>query len=281
MNLRSFNGFVLVLAFALALTATMATAQTTTEQITSTPAAQQPRKLSLGVYGAFNLDQHTANFTDLPGDVANAVFYPRTAENPGPGNFTGGSASGVAFGIVGEYKLLPELSVGLRVSYAEQRTQFRTTYSQAYGVLNSAGDRLIDGTATSEYLLQTAIAVLGLEPLASYNVWDNLSVYLGARVGLALSGKFNQSENIVSVTAGGVNYNNNSKTRNKRDGVDLPDLQTVQVSGVVGLGYEIPVTPRFVVAPEAFYSIGFLPVIKNLSWNVNTLRAGVSLKYKF
>jgi hypothetical protein len=269
-----------VVVFIITLVTMAATAQTTTEQITSVPAAQQPRKLSLGVFGAFNLDQHTANFTDLSSDAIDAVFAPRTTDNPGPANFTGSSANGIAFGILGEYKILPELSVGLRVSYAEQRTQFRTTYDQRYGVLSAAGDRLITGTATSEYLLQTAVSVLGIEPLASYTVWDNLNVSLGARVGVVLSGRFNQVENLIA-PASGINFNNGTKIRNRRDNVDIPSLQTVQVSGVVGVGYEIPITPRFVVAPEAFYSIGFLPVVRGLNWNVNTLRAGVALKYKF
>ncbi len=283
---------ILVVTCGVALAASMTTAPIATAQEvpsqqvqtlqTSTGMAPK-RKWTLGVYGNYSLNQHSADFADLPGTTGgliNAIFSPRTSTSPtdpnvtntfGPPNFKGVNSSSVAFGALLELRASSELSVLLRVGYAKQDASFKTSYTQQGGRANGTAVDL-----TSEYTLDTKLSSFEITPMLGYKVVDELSVYAGLRIGLT-SGTFSQKETLVAPSDG--TFENGTRERNVISG-DLPNFTSLQLAGVVGLGYDLNIADRLVLTPEAYYSLGLTQVIKDLTWKVNTIRAGVALKYR-
>jgi hypothetical protein len=233
----------------------------------------RPRRFSLGLYGSYGMDMHSANFLDLPN---NPVFTPRTGGTNEPGPFTGTTSWNPVVGIVMEYLLDERLSVGLRAHYATQNARLTTRANYRVG--------RDDGTfadATSEYAISDSIQIIGLEPMASYNVWEGLSVHLGVRLNFATSARYNQSETLIAPADGSFFGGTTPiRTRNVTVG-DLPNANTFTIAPIVGLSYAIPIIDRLTVQPEVFFSYGLMPVVRDLQWTVNSLRPGLAVKYKF
>jgi hypothetical protein len=265
------------LAFASMLAAiivpTQAVAQSgqSSEQFTTTSSAPKERKFSLGIFGGVSLQSHAANFAELNGVP---VFTPR-GDGQEPPNFSNANSTGFAVGILAEYKLTSELSVGLRAGFAPQTASFLTSHERRFGNLNGASE-----LGTIQYSLATTVNTLGTEPYVKYAFWEGLHASLGARVNIAIGSSYSQSETLLSPSTGGFTPAF-AKTANARTGDAIPDVSAVQVAAVLGLGYDIALSERIVLTPEASYSLGLMPVAANLAWRVNDLRAGVAARYRF
>lgn len=237
----------------------------------NTSSAAKERKFSFGIFGGAALVQHAANFPELS---SVPVFTPR-GDGQEPPNFGNASSVGFALGIVAEYNLSPELVLGLRASYAPQAASFLTSHQRRFGNPNGASE-----LGTIQYSLETTVNTLGAEPFVKYYVWEGLHASLGARVNLVLSSRYAQAETLLNPATGGFTPTF-GKVANERSGEAIPDVSVVQVAGVLGVGYDISIGERLVIAPEASYSLGFTPVVANLSWRVNDLRAGISARLRF
>lgn len=235
-----------------------------------TEAARQSGKLSLGAFGAYNLNLHNANFLELP---SAPIFTPRTGAGYEPTAFTGSNSGSVALGALVMYNLTDEMALSLRLGYANHDAAFRTTATYPIG--------RADGTtadATSEYTLNTSIGALSVEPLFSYRIVAGLQAYLGVRLSLLTGNSLDQRETLISPSDGGFTSDRN-RTRNLQSGA-IAQVQTLWVSGVAGLGYDIPLNDALVLSPEVFYSLGLTQVVQGVNWNIHTLRGGVSLRYR-
>lgn len=256
----------LFLAFALTLLSAW-TAPTLEAQSVRT------RRFSLGLYGAYGLDMHNVNFLDLPNVP---IFTPRTGGTNEPTAFSSTNAWNPAFGIVMEYLIDDRLSVGLRANYATQNVRLATRASYRVG--------RDDGTfanAVSEYTINDTLQMIGVEPMVSYNVWEGLSVHAGVRLNFVNSAKYYQVETLLEPSDGSFFSGTTPfRTRNASTG-DLPNANTFTVAPFAGISYAIPIIDRLTVHPEVFYSFGIMPVVKDLKWSVNSLRPGLSVKYKF
>ena len=225
--------------------------------------------LSLGVLAAYNLNLHSASFLELP---AAPIFAPRTGANYEPAAFTGSNSGSVALGALVMYNLSEEMAISLRLSYAGHDAAFRTTSTYAIG--------RVDGSttdATSEYTLNTALATVSAEPLFSYRIFGGLQAYVGARVSFVATNSFDQKETLISPSDGGFDAMRN-RSRNIQQGA-IPQLQTLWISGVAGLGYDIPLGSNLILSPEVFYSLGLTQVVQNVNWNIHTLRGGISVRF--
>jgi hypothetical protein len=256
----------LVLAFVL-VTLLAWTAPTLEAQIS------RVRRFSIGLYGTYGMDMHNANFLDLP---TVPVFTPRTGGTNEPAAFSNTSAWNPAFGLVMEYMLDERFGVGLRGGYATQNATLKTTATYRVG--------RDDGSftdATSEYAITTDYQVINIEPMANYNVWEGLSVHAGVRLSFMTKTNYSQVETLISPSDGSF-YSGTTpiRTRNSTVGA-MPSATTFAVAPFAGLSYAIPIIDRLTVHPEVFYSFGIMPVVTDLKWTVNSLRPGLSVKYKF
>jgi hypothetical protein len=135
---------------------------------------RQSGKLSIGAFGAYNLNFHNASFLDIP---TVPVFTPYTGAPYEPVAFGNTSNGGAAFGAVVMYNFTEELALSLRLGYGGYDALFRTTATYPVG--------RTDGTtadATSEYSINASIGALSIEPLVSYRIVAGLQAYLGVRM---------------------------------------------------------------------------------------------------
>ena len=227
-------------------------------------------KFSIGAFGAYNLNLHNASFLDIP---TAPVFAPRTGAPYEPTAFGNASSGGVALGALVMYNFTDELALSLRLGYGSHDAAFRTTATYPVG--------RTDGTtaeATSEYTINASIGALSIEPLVSYRIVAGLQAYLGVRVNVVAGNSFDQRETLIAPSDGGFDQSRN-RSRNIRTGA-IPQLQSLWFSSVAGLGYDIPLSDALVLSPEAFYSLGFTQIVQGINWNINTVRGGISLRYR-
>jgi hypothetical protein len=259
-----------VLAFVALFTVPLDVFSQGIELASSINTSSNERKFSIGLWGGVALVQHTANFPELSGVP---VFSTR-GDGQEPPNFGNTSSTSFAAGIVAEYKFLPEIAAGVRMGIAPQAASFLTSHERRFGNPNGASE-----LGTIQYALTTNLQTLGVEPFVSYYVWQGLRASLGARFNFVLSSSFSYIETLQSPTTGGFSPTF-TKTANARTGEAIPDVSGVQVAGILGLGYDISVGERLVIAPEVAYSLGLTPVVANLLWRVNDLRAGVAVRLR-
>lgn len=129
----------------------------------------------------------------------------------------------------------------------------------------------------SKHKLSTDLTSLLFEPLLKILLVDKLSFIGGFNFGIRFEKIVEHEETIISPE--NISFPGNLKTRNLED--NLIPIDGFRAALVCGLIYDIPIdlNEKFIVSPQFSFSYGFSDVAKNFSWDVNTLRAGVILKY--
>lgn len=251
-----------------------ASAQSASEQTDSS------RTLRIGGFVGGSLNQHIANFSQLPGIPTGRV---------GDGvNFSSGVGFGFTVGALMEYPLSDFLSAGLRLSYGGNSGVLQAQEKLRIGALNSDGSAITFYDATLGREIQANISSLGIEPLAVIHPFStdglrSLRFYAGFRFGLLLQKSFSQKESILSLTPAeatpsSVVFNNLQRERNVIPTQDIPQAQTLLTSITAGVGYDIQLG-ALAVSPEIFYVLGLTPVVANTAWNLNQVRGAVSVRY--
>ncbi len=215
--------------------------------------------LSVGAYGAFQGVWHATTIPGIPG-------VPTCA----PG-FDGGSGSGFALGVFGEYRLFPLLAVQLRVGTSSSKATFAT---QEY-----IGNALDNGQvvqALTEHTIEPTLGMIDLEPqlvLRPFTI--PLSISLGMQFGIVTTSDYEQKETIVSPTNvrfyGGL-------VRNRSTG-EIPGAASTHSAVLAGVGYEFPLSKKLSVTPEISYRIGLSNVMTDTSWTMSALRVGASFRF--
>jgi outer membrane protein OmpA-like peptidoglycan-associated protein len=167
----------------------------------------------------------------------------------------------------------------LRLRYSMFNANFQSTEQALF----SDQEELINGEF--EHILDADFTSIDLQPMLSYNVFENLNVNLGLNIGYLLSGKFSQIEKITNPSNRGTFLDENGndtykRERNKYDG-DIPLLNTWQLAGVAGISYDLPLNKNksLWLSPEIYYSYGLTDVADQTPWKMNSFYAGISLKY--
>ncbi len=262
---------VLALAI-LTMAAITATAQENISQTIPTVAPDTELRHRFGVYGAYNLNFHTADFRKLP-NIPNCC-----------GGFTGGNGSGFTAGLLYEIPFASKLAVSLRLGYNSQNGLLFFDQRNDSSLVNIGGEPV---QATFRHSLAAKLANLGFEPLLHFKPFDSfeggtggLIVSLGGRIGYVFQREYEQKEEITDPTDKGVFVETQRRTRNEFSGT-LPDGSTLTASVLGGVSYELPLNRNGTVflAPEIFYSFGLTPVVNGLTWRVNQLRFGIALKF--
>lgn len=218
-----------------------------------------------GGYAGLSLNVHTANFGALPGFPSCCSQY--------------NDQTTLNFSLAG----LLELPIGNTL-----RFQTRLGYTSLSGRLlrnEVIGNEpvLSDGPVPDierarivvDHDLQASLPMVLIEPTIAYQVLDLLWLHAGARAGFIFSNSFEQKE--VLVAPDGYVFLNGSTERNNFSG-PVPEMNALQLHGVVGLGYELQTRSGLSIMPEVRY---YLPLtsISSVDWKVQSFQLGVGVRY--
>lgn len=213
-----------------------------------------------GVFGAVNYNLHRADFRALPGVPSCCPLF----EN---GNGIAGSA-----GVLYETPLSPGMALQLRAGlFAGNAALTARQYEPV----------IIDGRETGgvfEHTVEARFFSVAFEPLVRIRLAGELSLLAGGHAGFVPGGSYSQKEEIVEPVDRGVFTDTGTRRRNENSG-SLPDASPFEAALVAGVGYALPLnrTGTLHLVPEVMYTFGLTDVVRGLSWQVNTLRAGVSV----
>lgn len=259
MMLRRILPLLLVLAFL----STIASSQL----LRLNPETGQTERLQyfIGGYAALSLNFQEANFGALPGFPSCCATYGQ--------NTTVSPALGAAFE-------LPFTEVF--------RVQGRLGYSSLSGSLRSLeqiGNEpvLADGPVpilerqpvNVEHTLDAALPMIVIEPTIGYRLIDLLWVSVGVRGGLLLSKSFEQKETLIDPP--GYTFLDGTTVRNAAQ-ADIPNTNTFQLHGVLGIGYELMTRNGISIVPEVRYYLP-LSTISDVDWKVQSFQIGISIRY--
>jgi outer membrane protein OmpA-like peptidoglycan-associated protein len=228
--------------------------------------AQQPLRFRVGVLGHIALSSHVAGFERIPGTESCCL------------GFTGGKGTGFAAGALAELPLGDAFLLGGRLTFLTHPFSM-TTPEGTYVIVNGVGT-----PGTFEHHLDGSIATLGLEPMLGFRPFGSFIISAGARIALPVSTRYEQREQLTQPSGLGTfisadGTDSHMRTRNEFSGA-LPSPE-MQVAPMVAASYELPINASgtLLLAPEVSYQFGATNAIAGVDWRINTLRAGIALKY--
>ncbi|HYF03707.1 MAG TPA: OmpA family protein, partial [Patescibacteria group bacterium] len=222
--------------------------------------AQNAARPLYGLFGQYAINNHSANFQNLPDAFSCGA------------NYTSGRGGGFSIGALYEVPFADAFKMSLRASYLSDNATLRSSENQLLGINGEAQN------GTFEKTLGAEISTIGLEPSIGYQLYRGLNLHAGARIGFLMQKAYEQKEQIVN-PGNAVFSENQTRTRNQSSG-DISGTSALQAALLGGLSYDIPLNAEatFIASPEIFYSFGLTSFVSGLNWTGNALRAGVSFK---
>ena len=227
-------------------------------------ASQRP---SFGLFAGFNLNDHNADFKEISG-------FTNCCDK-----FTEGSGTGFSIGLFYRLPVVTSLTASLRAGLFDMSgTLERTELTTVSGAI----------PATVLHTMEGSLLHVGIEPLATYNLFGPFNILGGFRLSMPLSATFSQYETLQQ-PAGGT-FENGRRIRNEAAG-DIPNADELCFALVAGASADLPLvnmeekgTGRFkgglYLSPEITYSLGLRNIAATgLNWKVNILRIGLSVGY--
>ncbi|NQW29559.1 MAG: OmpA family protein [Ignavibacteria bacterium] len=237
------------------------------EVLLPSDSSQQTQTLRyiVGVYGGLGFNLHSASFGQLPG-VPSCCDQYKDATSVGP-----------AFGLMGEFPLSKNLRLQTRLGYASlSGTLTRTETIGNEPVLDDGPvPTPVRRNINVEHSIKASLPMAVFEPTLSYRLLDFFWISAGARVGFLLSKEYEQKE--VLFNPDGYVFTSGSAIRNVSAG-PIPDAKSLQMHGVLGLGYELLTRSNISIIPEVRYYLPFTN-IGSVDWNVQGFQIGLTLRY--
>jgi outer membrane protein OmpA-like peptidoglycan-associated protein len=231
--------------------------------------------LRYGGYIQAGIDHHRANFGKF-NDVA--FCCPDNFSNKQLQVGVGAALGGLLeFPLSFDSKWFVDIRLGAQFNSGTLSQDHKTKFNDTNNIAQ-------DGTFN--YSISTKMGGISLLVMPSYHISNRLSLHVGVEAKYLFLGTFNQIESVVTQDAFFYNTSDSSlsKERNKTSG-NIPGLQSLQLSGIAGLSYEIPtnVNGSTLLSPELFYRFGITQITSALSgsnsWQMNGLYAGISFRY--
>lgn len=210
----------------------------------------------LGFYADYISAQHKTDFVNLP----DCFCF--------PDNMTEAGGTGFALGMLYQYPLPYSLSLSWRLGYSQYSADFgRQTFD------GRVQGQLIPGLS-GESEMNANFGRVEFNSHLSYNPIGGLNILFGGGIGVAVFAEYNYSE---KTTLNGEPYREKDSS-----GIMIAALAYPSLYG--GVAYDIPVyssgTKTLIVSPEIHYSVGANELFRGMFWKMNTLRAGIAIKYK-
>jgi hypothetical protein len=226
----------------------------------------QQTEPAYGIFLDYDLNQHAANFQQLPG-VPNCCPQ-----------FANGSGTGVAFGGAYRAPLAHPLIFTIRAGLLTQNATLDAT--EATTVYSPSGP----AAGEFDHHLEAKLTVVGVEPMIGLDLGGStFHIGAGLRLGALVSAQYSQKEELTKPSGSGTFLDSTGKDSHKRTRNELtgtiPSAGTFQGAAVVGASVSLPLnaTRTVLIEPQVQYSLGLTPIASGLSWRANAIQLGIAL----
>ncbi len=241
------------------------------------PAKSKPR-IYVGPVVGYNRSLHSSGFESIAGDV----LCPQ---------FTHGSGNGYYVGASAEYLLgSPKDSKSSIIA--------RVVYSYLPAYYEEPGDNLpslgADGSvvmSSVRHVAEIKYTTVDIEAVYKLNLFNsNFGVVVGPNVGIVVNAQRQQRMELVepanavfdrtlldSLNITGVTYINNDRGIITGED-DIPDKSPIRIAVKAGAQYELPLG-RLLLVPCVYYNFGITEVSPSANLRINSLQAGVDLRF--
>jgi outer membrane protein OmpA-like peptidoglycan-associated protein len=231
---------------------------------------QESLRDNYGIYGAFSLNIHDANFMKIP-----------DCPSCSPG-YRNGNGTGANLGLVYDAHLQRDLLLGTKVLYRGIGGEL--------SVIEPV-QLLVSGVPTLgefKHTINSSISIFGIESTLRYSIVDNLFLSFGVNISYLLNKDYQQYERIISPVNVGTfldanGQNTFSRERNVFSG-ELQNANTINLSPLLSLSYKLPLNSgsTLFLEPELSYYHGITNIVIDplvQLWTVNSISLGLSVKY--
>ncbi|MBL0322334.1 MAG: OmpA family protein [Ignavibacteria bacterium] len=219
----------------------------------------------VGGYLALNYNIHAPNFGALPGFPSCCASYSNS------------TSIGPAFGASFELPLSDVLRFQVRLGYSSMSGLLHSTEQIGNEPVLSDGPVPIEERqpVTVEHALDANLPMIILEPTIGLHLFDLLWLTAGVRGGYMMSATFDQKETLLAPE--GYTFLDGTTVRNAA-AADIPNANSLQLHGVVGIGYELQTRSNISIVPEVRY---FLPItqVSDVDWKVQSFQIGVNVRF--
>ncbi|MBL7997644.1 MAG: hypothetical protein JNL32_03305 [Candidatus Kapabacteria bacterium] len=221
-----------------------------------------------GLNIGLNRTMHSADFRELPG-VPNCC--PR---------FESGTGYGLQVQTVAEIPVSSFFLAGFRLGL----NALNGTLTKDETIPVAINGQTANGVFT--HTVKATLRTVSFDPFVSVRVFNGFFVQAGAQFGYLLNPQYEQEERITQPSDGFVSFldaagnDTRSRLRNQSAGT-LPQASQFLMSAFGGISYELPMNAKSTVllVPSVAFSYGLTPVVKNLSWSVNSITPSIGLRY--
>jgi len=231
--------------------------------------------LRVGVTASVVGSQHLAGFSQLP-NVPTCC----------PQNYGRMLTAGLSGELMLEAPISHVLGYSLRLGYTQWSGIRTLGRDDAFRVLETQPINSLPVTgasgvlqATLEHVLYTELSTAHLMGAGVWRPLRHFSMLGGVQLGSWLSPRFRSFERIVAPS--NIAYlPDNSRTRGDTSGA-LPNVNPLDVALVAALSYEIPANRRgtTLLALELAYTHHLTSPLRGERWNINAVKAGLSLRF--
>ncbi len=223
---------------------------------------------SYGLYSHFGLNTHIADFDKLTG-IPNCCPQ-----------FESGVGTGLSIGALFETHIDKNLFLNLRASYSS---------FDGLLVKEETTHVIVDGNhqqGAFEHTMDGVLRDIGLEPMISYGITNELRLSAGFRIGYQTVSEFDQKEEISKPSDGGTfadadGNDTGLRVRNDTSGA-IPNASSVILYALAGLSYDLPLnsSKSLLLSPEIYYYFGLNSYVSDVNWRCGSLRGGAAIKYR-
>jgi outer membrane protein OmpA-like peptidoglycan-associated protein len=187
--------------------------------------------------------------------------------------FTTGNGSGFAIGALYQFPVTTRTALQLRAGYSLLGGSLSTQETIGNAVENGT---VVD--AVVEHRIDPTLGLLSFEPTLSwYPLAVPLSMNFGVQTATFIRRRYRQNETLTRPS--NATFTSGEAIRNASEG-NIEETNTPFISGIVGVGYDIPLSDDLTLVPEMAYHRGLTDILSDSSWKTHALRLGLSLKMR-
>ena len=186
-----------------------------------------------------------------------------------------GSLYKAAFGFEKRYQsILSGGFYGTRIGLSSLNAPFLQREFVGNVIFNNGVEK-----ATIDFSLNAQVMYLAIEPFIAFNIPATPTFLLaGISIASPISSSFLQKETLISPS--NVTFRNGTTTQNEISD-NIPNLNKVQISPIIGLGAEFILSDAISLKPSIQFRPQLLQIVDGLPWNNQSFLAELGVVYTF